>query len=41
MNNGSMIGVVMVDFKKAFKLVDPSILLQKLKLYKFSSGAMS
>ena len=41
MNNGSMIGVVMVDFKKAFDLVDPSILLQKLKLYKLSDNTMS
>ena len=41
MNNGSMIGVVMVDFKKAFDLVDPSILLQKLKLYKLCDNTMS
>ena len=41
MNDGSMIGVVMVDFKKAFDLVDPSILLQKLKLYKLSSSTMA
>ena len=33
MNYGKMIGVVLVDFKKAFDLVDHKILLYKLKLY--------
>ncbi len=40
-NNGSMIGVVLVDFKKAFDLVDHTILLRKLKLYQFSDNTLS
>ena len=32
-DQGEMIGVVLVDFKKAFDLVDHDILLTKLKLY--------
>ncbi len=40
-NNGSLIGVVMVDFKKAFDLVDYSILLKKLKYYKLSDDTIS
>ncbi|MCU7801469.1 MAG: hypothetical protein KZQ70_15395, partial [gamma proteobacterium symbiont of Lucinoma myriamae] len=39
-NNGSLIGVVMVDFKKAFDLVDHALLLKKMKLYKLSNDAM-
>lgn len=33
MDKGKMIGVVLVDFKKAFDLVDHQILLHKLKMY--------
>ena len=32
-DDGKMVGVVLVDFKKAFDLVDHQILLSKLKLY--------
>ena len=33
-NDGKFVGCLMVDFRKAFDLVDRSLLLQKLKLYK-------
>ena len=33
-NEGKLVGCVMVDFRKAFDLVDHDILLKKLKLYK-------
>ena len=31
-----MIGMVMIDFRKAFDLVDHTLLLKKLKYYKIS-----
>ena len=37
MDNGELVGIVLVDFKKAFDLVDHQILLSKLKLYGISS----
>ena len=40
-NNGFMVGAVMIDFKKAFDLVDHNILLKKLKCYKLSDKTMS
>ena len=40
MDNGKMIGVVLVDFKKAFDLVDHKILLSKLKLYGIDNEAL-
>lgn len=33
-NDGKLVGCLMIDFRKAFDLVDHGILLQKLKLYK-------
>ncbi len=33
-NQGKLVGCILVDFRKAFDLVDHKILLQKLKLYK-------
>ena len=39
-NENSMVGVVMVDFKKAFDLVDHNSLLNKLKYYKISDATL-
>ena len=39
-DNGKMVGVVPVDFKKAFDLVDHKILLSKLKLYGMNDEAL-
>ena len=33
LDNGKMVGVMLVDFKKAFDLVDHQILIDKLKVY--------
>ena len=41
MDNGKMIGVVLVDFKKAFDLVDHQILLNKLEIYGIKDDALS
>ena len=40
MDSGKMVGVVLVDFKKAFDLVDHQILLSKLKLYGINDEAL-
>ena len=40
MDNWKIIGVVLVDFKKAFDLVDHRILLSKLKLYAMNNEAL-
>ena len=39
-NKGSLIGIVLIDFKKAFDLVDHNVLLRKLKHYKLSHEAL-
>ena len=36
-NDGKIVGTVMVDFRKAFDLVDHDLLLQKLEIYKCSN----
>ena len=41
MDNGEMIGVVLVDFKKTFDLVDHDILLTKLDIYGIKNGTFS
>lgn len=40
-NQGSLIGAVMVDFKKAFDLVDHEILLKKLRHYRLTDQTVS
>ena len=40
-NKGSLIGTVMIDFKKAFDLEDHRVLFKKLKQYKLSNEALS
>ena len=40
-NNSEMIGMVMIDFRKAFDLVDHTLLLKKLKYYKISEETIS
>ena len=39
LDNGKMVGVVLVDFKKAFDLVDHQILINKLKVYGIKDDA--
>ena len=39
-NNGQIIGMVMVDFRKAFELVDHTLLLKKLRHYKISDETL-
>ena len=40
-NSSQMIGMVMIDFRKAFDLVDHTLLLKKLKYYKISEATIS
>ena len=40
-DNGKMVGAVLVDFKKAFDLVDHNILLNKLEIYGIKNEALS
>ena len=40
-DDGKMIGVVLVDFKKAFDLVDHDILMSKLEFYGIKENTLS
>lgn len=40
-DKGSQTGVVMIDFKKAFDLVDHSLLIKKLQHFKFSGNTLN
>ena len=40
-NDGNIVGCVLVDFRKAFDLVDHKLLLQKLKQYKINKLSLS
>ena len=41
MNNGELTGVLMVDLCEAFDLVDHSLLLQKLEIYRCTTNALN
>ena len=41
LNDGNIVGCVLVDFRKAFDLVDHKLLLQKLKQYKINKLSLS
>ena len=40
-NEGKLVGCAMIDFRKAFDLVDHELLLRKLRIYKFSESSLS
>ena len=40
-NDGNIVGCVLVDFRKTFDLVDHQLLLQKLKHYKINKWSLS
>ena len=40
-NEGKLVGCAMIDFRKAFDLVDHQLLLKKLRIYKFSDMSLS
>ncbi len=41
LNEGKFVGVIMIDFRKAFDLVDFDILIRKLKIYKCSDHTIN
>ena len=41
LDNSELVGVVLVDFRKAFDLVDHNILMKKLELYKFNQISLN
>ena len=41
MDSGNLTGTVLLDFSKAFDLVNHNILLHKLKVYKFSEQTLT
>lgn len=40
LNNGDLVGIVLIDFRKAFDLIDHQLLLKKLKMYKINQNAL-
>ena len=40
-NDGKLVGCAMIDFRKAFDLVDHQLLLNKLRIYRFSDLSLS
>ena len=41
LDNSELVGIILVDFRKAFDLVDHSILMKKLELYKFNQVSIN
>ena len=41
LDNGELVRVLLVDFRKAFDLVDHNILLKKLELYKLNQVTLN
>ena len=41
LDNSELVGIILVDFRKAFDLVDHSIFLKKLELYKFNQVSIN
>ena len=37
-NEGKLVGCAMIDFRKAFDLVDHELLVRKLRIYKFGES---
>ena len=40
-NEDKLVGCAMIDFRKAFDLVDHKLLLSRLDIYKFSASSLS
>ena len=40
-NEGKLVGCAMIDFRKAFDLVDHKLLLNKLDIYRFSALSLT
>ena len=40
-NERKLVGCAMIDYRKAFDLVDHELLLRKLRIYKFSESSLS
>ena len=41
LDDGDVVGIVVLDFRKAFDLVDRTLLLDKLAIYKYNDAALN